>query len=223
MTSFKALSSAFAVSMAVHGLLGYVVALPWGPALPPGSESIQIEVVQAQVPETKPALPRKRVRGIPVPRAQAAPRTEAPSKSDFQKAVDEKIKKQLSQLQRLEAPLPEPRISSSITSAELIADPVKGKIFVGYFGQVKKKIQSIVFQKTGRNLYGRGSVCLEFVLNAEGGLEHLAVLDKGTQSDESMKVLAAQCIRDSAPFDSFPKDLGPRRIFFNITIFFDAS
>ena len=166
-----------------------------------------------------PATPvvRKKVKGIPVPRA---PRVET---SDFQKIVDEKIKKQLSQIKRLETPVYQTHISSSMTSAELIADPVKGSIFVGYFGQVKKKIQNTVFQKAGRNLYGRGNVCLGFVLGADGKLEHLTVLSKGTDADDSMKELAVQCIKDSAPFGDFPKDLGPRHIYFNITIFFDGT
>ena len=38
-----------------------------------------------------------------------------------------------------------------------------------------------------------------------------------------MKELAVRCIRDSAPFGNFPKDLGPRHIYFNITIFFDGT
>ena len=221
------------MSVAVHACLGYAMMLPWGPVSLSAPEPIPIEyvryektapvsppapapVVRSGVPESsKPAAPAgKKVKGIPVPRVEA---------TDFQKIVDEQIKRQVSQLKRLDAPVYQTRISSSMTSAELIADPVKGSIFVGYFGQVKKKIQNTVFQKAGRDLYGRGSVCLGFVLGAGGQLENLTVLSKGTDADESMKALAAQCIRDSAPFGSFPKDLGPRHIYFNITIFFDGT
>ena len=110
-----------------------------------------------------------------------------------------------------------------MTSAELLSDPQKGGLFLAYFGKVKKKIQTMVYQKAGRNLYGRGTVCVGFVLNAAGQLEKAAVLQKGTEADETMKDLALQCIRDSAPFGGFPKDLGTGSIVFNITIFFDGG
>ena len=211
------------MSIAVHAFLGYAMTLPGTPQSPSLSEAIQVDYVRsAPAVDSKPApVIRKKVKGIPVPRVETTASKTEPT--DFQKIVDEKIKKQLSQLKHLDVPTPETRISSSMTSAELIADPVKGSIFVGYFGQVKKKIQGTVFQKAGRNLYGRGSVCLGFVLDVAGKLEYVRVLPKGTDADSSMQDLAVQCIKDSAPFGSFPKDLGPRHIYFNITIFFDGT
>lgn len=234
MSSFRALSFAFTMSIAVHAFFGYAMTLSGAPAGPGVPEPIQIDYVRYEKKEPASAasvspsvsdppaqVVRKKVKGIQIPRVETpAPKTEP---TDFQKAVDEKIKKQLSQLRRLEMPSSETRVSSSMTSAELIADPVKGSIFVGYFGQVKKKIQNTVFQKAGRGLYGHGSVCLGFVLNASGELEHVTVLPKGTDADVAMQALAVKCIKDSAPFGGFPKDLGPRRIYFNITIFFDAT
>ncbi len=225
------------MSVAVHAFLGYAVTFSGVPAAPDAPEVIQIDYVRQEKKEGVPAVktapeadaalpaapPRKKLRGIPVPRVEASSKTPVPSA--FQKIVDEKIQKQLSQLQKLETPPSEPpKISSSMTSAELIAYPVKGSIFIGYFGQVKKKIQSTVFQKAGKSsLYGRGSVCLGFILDSTGRVEHVTVLDKGTDAGDTMKELAVQCIRDSAPFGNFPKDLGPRHIYFNITIFFDGT
>ena len=153
-----------------------------------------------------PLVPHKKAKGIPVPRVQKPAPSEGAS-NKFQKMMEE----------------PPARVSSSMTTAELLADPSKGKIFLSYFGELKKKIQGAVYQKAGRHVYTRGSVCLAFVLNAKGHLEKVAVLPKGTHADEAMKELAVQCLRESAPFGSFPKDLGLDRISFNITIFFDGS
>ena len=109
-----------------------------------------------------------------------------------------------------------------MTSAELLNDPQKGKIFLGYFSQVKKKIQNTVYQRA-KNVYGRGSVCLGFVLDKHGDLKRVSVIEKGTDADEAMRELAKQCLQESAPFGDFPKNLGPGRIAFNITIFFDST
>ncbi len=233
MNSLRVAASAFAASAAVHAFLGYTIIMPWSSANPGVLEPIQIDYVRnekvvssavsTELPDNKPKKVYKKVKGIPVPRMQTAIKPKEAPASDFQKIIDEKIKKQIAQLRHLEAPVSETRISSSMTSAELIADPVKGAVFIGYFAQVKKKIQNTVFRNAGRNLYGRGSVCLGFVLNAQGVLEQLAVLTRGTHADDSMKELAVKCVRDSAPFGSFPRDLGPRRISFNITIFFDGT
>jgi hypothetical protein len=231
MGSFRFFVS-FTASVGIHAVLGYVVIVSPSPVRSTVLEPIQIDyvrydktetpVVKAQLVEEKPKAVRKKLKGIPIPRERVVANSAEGPVSDFQKIVDEKVKKQMSQLKYLETPVSEKRISSSMTSAELIANPVKGKIFIGYFGQVKQKIQNTVLQKAGRKLYGQGSVCLGFVLNAQGQLEHVTVLAKGTHADDPLKELAATCIRDSAPFGSFPKDLGPRRIFFNITIFFDG-
>lgn len=225
MMPIKSLWSALTASVAVHAFVGYAMTASDFVVHAPPAEPIRIDYVRTEkklpdlsvdkkTTKEKPVVLRKKIKGIPVPRIEA---------TDFQKAVDEKIKKQLLQLKQLEKPEPEKSVSSSMTSAELLADPVKGRVFIAYFGQVKKKIQDTVFQKAKRNLYGRGSVCLGFVLNAQGQLERLGVLTNGTDADDSMKELAAQCIRDSAPFGEFPKDLGLRRILLNITIFFDGT
>ena len=224
MAQFRSLFLAFTFSIAVHALVVYTMSVHPDPPIPNALEPIQIDYVNqgkttrvapvvTALPENKPAPSRKKLKGIPIPKMSTIAKTLAPVDTDFQKKIDKKIKKQVSQLRHL---------SSSMTSAELMADPVQGKIFVGYFSEVKKKIQNTVFQTAGRNLNGRGTVCLGFLLNAEGRLEQLTVLTKGTEADESLKELAVKCIQDSAPFGSFPKELGLQRIFFNITIFFDG-
>ena len=221
MDSFRPLGAAFSASLAIHAFIGYSLTLPAKGPTPPEVETIQVETVpreQFSAPKTAPpekTAARKKIKGIAVPRLEAPP-------TDFQKIVDEKIKKQLQQIKRLDAP-PPARVSSAMTSAELLSDPQKGGVFLAYFSTVKKKIQTMVYQKAGRDLYGHGTVCVGFVLSPDGRLQKLAVLPKGTEADETMKELALQCIRDSAPFGNFPRDLGSSNVVFNITIFFDGQ
>ena len=223
MTSYRMAAAAFGASLTLHALAGYALSLPVGPDKPP-SETIEIDYVRFEKPReivaaashaSRPA-PLQKIKGIPVPRiAEPAP-------SDFQKIVDEKIRQQLKQIKRLEHAETPVRVSSSMTSAELIADPSKGKVFLDYFGQVKAKIQSTVHRAAGHQAFGQGSVCLAFVLNARGTLERLSVVDNGTTADAATRDLAKDCLQRSAPFKPFPKNLGPNRVVFNITIFFDG-
>jgi hypothetical protein len=49
------------------------------------------------------------------------------------------------------------------------------------------------------------------------------VASKDEPTDEVLEQLAVQCLRESAPFGSFPSDLGSQKIAFNVTIFFDGK
>ena len=145
--------------------------------------------------------------------------------SDFQKQLEAKLKKQRASLSKLSAESPSHASSQTVrpkTGAEIMADPQKGKLFVGYFSDVKKKIQKTLSDRFSQRYTGRGSVTLAFVLSSEGYLEKVSVLPKGTEGDFELHDLAVQCLRDSAPFGAFPPALGSDHIAFNVTIFFDG-
>ena len=223
MSSFKALSAALVASVAVHAFFIYSLLLPGEVTLFPDRGPIPIQIDEVRYEKLPPLAPHKPVKGIPIPRLPAPAGTSAIPPAEFRTLLEEKIKMQRQQLERMEQPeTPAPRVASSMSSTELLNDPQKGKVFLGYFSQVKKKIQNTVYQKAG-SVYGRGSVCLAFVLDARGELEALGVVEKGTNADGVMRELAKRCLRESAPFGDFPKDLGPGRVAFNITIFFDSS
>ena len=231
MNSVKVLCTALSASAIIHAaFLGYSLILPGHESQTANNELVRIEEFQLEKAPVSPSLPVVPKKEIVTPKkTKPAPRHEKKampqrSFSEFQRMMEEKIQKQLQELKQMEAP-PEPPSPavSAMTSAELLNDPVKGKVFLSYFSRVKKKIQDTVYQKTAHDLYGQGSVSLVFVLNAEGKLEKVRILSKETQADEMMQALAVKCLRESAPFGPFPKDLGSSRVAFNITIFFDGG
>ena len=227
MSSFKVFCATFSASLAVHAFFGYSLIFPWHAERPPENDLIQIDDVRhetvASPSVTSPKLQEKNVLAVP-PGVRSAARPERHrSFSHFQKMMDEKIKKQLKRLKRSETPAERsPGVSSAVTSAELLNDPAKSKIFLSYYSGVKKKIESAVHEKGGHE-QGRGNVYLEFVLDAAGQIERLRVVPKGTKADEAMQELAVKFLRESAPFDDFPKDLGSKSIAFSLTIFFDGT
>lgn len=166
----------------------------------------------------------KKVRGIPVPKYKTPRPASLNKPSDLQRSIESKIKNQEAELARLSAApdVPEQSVQPK-TSSELLTDPVQGKIFVGYFGEVKHQIQEMLAKKYASRAIGYGSVYLFFVLDSRGELEKISVVDKLSTADEYLRALAIQCLKEAAPFGNFPKDLQIPRISFNVTVFFEEN
>lgn len=231
MDSSKGLMAWLLLSVAVHGAgVGIVAYAPQGSSQKLAqSEPIEISFVQyADSRVSNPAKPAQRkktaqkVRGIPVPRLNSEAASEKLPPSEFEKMMQAKLRKQEEQLLKLSADTRVPEVKTlPQTSAELLTDPVKGKIFVGYFGSVKHQIEDLLVNKYAKKSIGRGSVCLFFVLDRNGRVVNVSVVDAESSADDYLRDLAIQCLREAAPFGNFPQSLHTERISFNVTIYFE--
>lgn len=120
------------------------------------------------------------------------------------------------------APAPEP-VRALRSSADVLADPVKGKVFVHYFTDVKRRIQQVVRRKYDGADAGEGRVALYFIVDATGRLDVVTVVSVETQADPALRELAKKCVREAAPFEPFPGELHLERVSFNLSIQFEAS
>ena len=109
------------------------------------------------------------------------------------------------------------------TSADYLANPRTGKVFVGYFSEIKRKIQTTLVDRFARRTPGTGHVTLLFTLNSEGWIEKVTVMSRETEADEALQGLAIQCLRESAPFRKFPPELDSPRLVFSITVYFGGK
>ncbi len=231
MDSSKGLMGYLLLSLAAHGVgAGIVAYAPQGmPQKATQSEPIEISFVQYAEPHTSnPAEPAQRkkiahkAKGIPIPRLKPEAVSEKLPPSEFEKMMQTKLRKQEEQLLKLSADTRVPEVKTlPQTSAELLSDPVKGKIFVGYFGSVKHQIEELLVNKYAKKSIGRGSVCLFFVLDRNGRVVSVSVVDAESSADEYLRDLAIQCLREAAPFGNFPQSLHTERISFNVTIYFE--
>ena len=114
---------------------------------------------------------------------------------------------------------PKPAVRNS---EELLVDPQSGKVFLGYFEEIKRKIHETVKKKYSRENPGQGAVSLIFILRADGSLENTAVVSKESTAGPAVQNFAIDCIKESLPFAPFPKELELQKISFNVTILFDA-
>lgn len=117
---------------------------------------------------------------------------------------------------------PEP-VRALRTSSEVLADPVKGKVFVHYFTDVKRRIQQVVRRKYDGADAGEGRVALYFIVDATGRLDAVTVVSAETQADPALRELAKRCVREAAPFEPFPGELRLERVSFNLSIQFEAA
>ncbi len=189
-----------------------ITAVEYTPPVPPAKAALRVAAAKPPAPKTaaKKAATRKSIpaqwttsppaKRASVPAAAALPPQPKPSAATAR-------------------PPAVPKIPAG--SAELLADPLKGRIFMAYFGKVKTKIDA-----TARNLYGNGgagagSVSLYFVLNRRGEVESVSVPDGSSQAAGPVREFAIRCLKISAPFEEFPKELGVERIPFSVTILFE--
>ena len=107
-------------------------------------------------------------------------------------------------------------------SAELLTDPQMGKVFHAYFVRLKEKIHQVIRRHSEEHA-GRGTVSLIFILRSDGALDSISVAEKESSAGHEMRVFATDCVKASAPFDPFPKELDPQKIAFRVTVYFYES
>ena len=220
-----------ATSLALHTLFAVSSHLP---SFLPQSEDenlVQIEYIQSRsspvASEEKKAAKTIAEKSIEIvakpketpPMRRIEPVQEAPIIS--KPAVPAEKAKPKTEWQPVYASLPAPKPAAIIRRSEdLLADPHKGKIFAGYFARIKEKIQHTVQQKYAYENVGRGTVTLLFVLDSNGVLENVSVSEKASIGSGDVNDFAMRCVRESAPFGRFPKDLNLNKISFNLTVLF---
>lgn len=218
-------------SLALHGALGAVAFVGYQPLsqqdlFDRGFQS-PVTISYVRVPEktavSSPKQSKKIKHPRPVKNSLKLNEKSLPKKIQAQEIVNDAPLTKASSNPKAEKVIPKITPNSQeITrgSAELLADPVKGRVFSGYFGFVKAKIHRSLEHERAVQDKGLGRVTLYFVLNSQGNLEAVSVLDEESNADDNAKTLAKECLIKAAPFARFPKDLSLSRIAFNVTVYF---
>lgn len=200
-------------SVAAHGVLFFTMnAGEFSSA--PRHEEISISIIEA--PASAP--PRQDV--APAPAVMTAPALPSALKT-WTRSTPPKAVDAPSDSEQVSRPAPVPAQETIKSSAELLTDPQKGRVFENYFVAVKSQIHEVVRKRYTRSGVGQGTVSLVFVLASDGSLENVFVADKLSDADLLLKIFAKNCVRDAAPFARFPTELDLPKISFNITVLFE--
>lgn len=160
-------------------------------------------------------------------KASVASKASAPQKKypGVSKKTAQPIPVEASKIQKM-APLQasaqkQVAFASVPSSAQLLNDPAKGKIFSRYFSKIKQRIYQTVQDQYETDKMGKGQVSLIFIVQNAGLVEDVYILDKDTSAPERARRFAVYSVRQSAPFGPFPPELQVPRICFNLTLVFD--
>ena len=214
--NFKPLTFALGVSLLVHLSAG--TSLLWMQGAQEGNlpeesiavSSVNYESITPKEPiKTAAVMP---VKVVPVMGEKKVSKTHAAAKpKHFQFSETELPSKAL------------PVAVKPTSSAELLADPQKGKIFSSYFSTVKDRIYKTLKEKYALQAAGSGEVGLYFILDSDGRLAKVSVIGKGSTLDVSLKDLAVECLKSASPFNRFPRELQTDQIAFQVKIDFDET
>ncbi len=202
MTPSKGTLIGFAASLLVHAAVVAPFSAHWPKANRAENEAVMISYV-IYPKTTAPVQPK------PV----SKPAVSAPMKG-IAVATPE-----VRQIQYARPVKPKPAVRNS---EELLVDPQNGKIFLGYFEKIKRRIHETVQKKYAHENPGEGVVSLIFILRADGGLENVAIIPKESNASQVVQNFVVECIKESPPFAPFPMELGLQRISFSVTVLFDT-
>jgi len=103
---------------------------------------------------------------------------------------------------------------------ELALDPKTGRIFVDYFARIKDKIGRTAKKEYLWRQEETGEVTLLFILGSDGRLKRSSVVEVMSGGSAGLEAIALDGLRQSAPFESFPDQLGVGQISFKVTVCF---
>lgn len=210
---FKPISLAFLASLAFHASAGISLY-----ATAAADKKIYNDAIAISYVDT----PRQQV--VPVKNGSAWPVQKTVQQKQYPKLKKVRAQKKSASAttsSQVSAPPPPADAAKPKSSAELLADPQKGKIFSAYFTAVKEKIFKTLKEKYDVHSSGAGDVTLVFVLNPDGQLSRVSALEKDSAQDDALKRLAVNCLKSAAPFGRFPDTLASSQIAFQVKIYFD--
>ena len=191
---------------------------------PAKPEPIMVSLVTQRAParEKAPELPKQKYE-LPKPKPPpAAPKRNKIKTVSLAEAQKAEIKNPPPRKPAVDAPsAPAAENARPKSALDFMGDPQKGKVFIDYFGKLKEKIQLNLRRKYHGAQDSLGIVTLFFVLNPDGSLVKAGIIQKDTDAGEALQKIALEALKRSAPFGSFPKDLGNGAVAFNLKVYFD--
>ena len=99
-------------------------------------------------------------------------------------------------------------------------DLKKDKTYLSYYKLINRQLQESVIYPSN---FTDGEVEVSFVLNADGSLRGLEVIDQTSESSYSLRETALQIVRNASPFPPFPESLQKQQLTFNVVICFRSN
>lgn len=110
-------------------------------------------------------------------------------------------------------------ISVPVLKSEKITNPK----YLDYNDRLRAKIQARAYSYIDDPAFQNGDVYLTFVLQSDGQLKQIKIIDSKTHANEYLRSVGLRSIKESSPFPGFPKDLSYPELSFNVIISFEVK
>jgi TonB family protein len=96
-------------------------------------------------------------------------------------------------------------------------DLSKDKFYITYYKLINEILRDAVIYPSD---FSEGEIALTFILNADGSLVNVDVLQDTSYNNNSLRETAKQIVKNAAPFPPFPKELRQNQLSFNVVFCF---
>ncbi len=168
---------------------------------------------------------KTRERLLPIPeKAAVRPKLPAPALTD-----KEELFKKAGPGQSRTAQLNKPAVANSdvisirkkISLPPVDLDKIDNPSYIGYYQLIREKIKRAAYQNYSRS--DCGDVYISFVISSDGHLKNLILSGEKSSSNNYLKQIAVQSVKDASPFPNFPKELDYPQLSFNVIISFEID
>lgn len=125
-------------------------------------------------------------------------------------------------LTRIKTPVIREKSLSGIVSFPEANSPfAKNPAYMSYYDVIREEIKAIA--SLNSPLMAEGEVYLTFILDSNGQLKALKLIEEKSVPDQELRRLAYDFVKQAAPFPPFPSDLKHSQLSFNVIIEFRLS
>jgi TonB family protein len=93
----------------------------------------------------------------------------------------------------------------------------KDKYYISYYRLINELLRDSVIYPDD---FSEGEIGLTFVLNSDGSLENIDIMQDTSYNNNSLRETAKQIVKNASPFPPFPKELCQKQLTFNVVFCF---
>jgi len=105
----------------------------------------------------------------------------------------------------------------------LKSEKITNPKYINYHEVIRSKIKNRAYFYVNDPQFESGEVYLTFVLNSDGHLSRIKIIDEKTRANSYLRSVGLRSIKESSPFPTFPSDLAYPELSFNVIISFEVG